>query len=200
MGFVPPDSTVAYNTMENLESLWNQAWKNGGYGRYHFQSEPDSPGGWAFPSLFVARAYVEMGEYEKVWRILEWLNSIPGSKSGAWFEFYGNRIAPPYPQVGIPPWTWAEMIILLVNHIIGIRPSEFGLRIRPKIISRINRIQGCFPFQGQKLRIEIQKKPGISSLDFHTKGKILEKSEEDILIAFPQKDIEVHIDVPESWR
>jgi cellobiose phosphorylase len=182
--------------MESLELLWNQAWENGGYGRYHFRSEPDSPGGWAFPSLFMARAYLEMGEYEKVWRVLEWLNSVPGSRSGSWFEFYGKRIAPPYPQVGIPPWTWAEMIILLVYHVLGIRPSEFGLWIRPKILPGIHTIRGSFPFRGKKLKIEIQKKPGLRSICFDTKENILEKSKEKILISFPKKDIEIHVDVP----
>jgi hypothetical protein len=196
LGFVLPDSTVALNTMESLELLWNQAWENGGYGRYHFRSEPDSPGGWAFPSLFMARAYLEMGEYEKVWRVLEWLNSVPGSRSGSWFEFYGKRIAPPYPQVGIPPWTWAEMIILLVYHVLGIRPSEFGLWIRPKILPGIHTIRGSFPFRGKKLKIEIQKKPGLGSICFDTKENILEKSKEKILISFPKKDIEIHVDVP----
>jgi len=61
--FVPPDSEVAKATLENLETLWNQRWKNGGYGRYHFASEADSHGAWPFPSLFMARAYVETGDY-----------------------------------------------------------------------------------------------------------------------------------------
>ena len=39
---------------------WNQAWTDGGYGRYHTSSEPDSPGPWPFASLFVARVMVTM--------------------------------------------------------------------------------------------------------------------------------------------
>ncbi len=37
-GFVPPDSEVAQATLENLEMLWNQRWKNGNHG-YHQWSQ-----------------------------------------------------------------------------------------------------------------------------------------------------------------
>ena len=104
-GFVPPDSDVAKATLENLEQLWNQRWEDGGYGRYHFASEADSHGPWPFPSLFIARAGIETGDHNKVWKILNWLNTIPGAISGSWFEMYGPRISPPYAQVGITPWT-----------------------------------------------------------------------------------------------
>jgi GH15 family glucan-1,4-alpha-glucosidase len=85
IGFVPADSVISRKTMTSLESLWNQAWQGGGYGRYHVSSEPDSPGPWPFPSLFVARAYAEMQEGNKVWDVLNWLNSIPGASAGTWF-------------------------------------------------------------------------------------------------------------------
>ena len=38
---------VARATLAGVESLWNQEWTGGGYGRYHVTSEPDSPGGLA---------------------------------------------------------------------------------------------------------------------------------------------------------
>ncbi|NIM16229.1 MAG: hypothetical protein GTO45_29845, partial [Candidatus Aminicenantes bacterium] len=79
LGFVPPDSPVAAATMDHLELLWNQQWTGGGYGRYHASSEPDSAGSWPFASLFIARASMEIGDYDNVWRILKWLNTIPGA-------------------------------------------------------------------------------------------------------------------------
>jgi GH15 family glucan-1,4-alpha-glucosidase len=108
MGFIPPDSPVASLTLDSVEKLWNQAWKDGGYGRYHVSSEPDPPGSWPFPSLFIARSYVETGNFEKMWRILQWLNKIPGALSGSWFEFYHSADSPYHrdsARSGSPPDT-----------------------------------------------------------------------------------------------
>ena len=44
-GCVDPASVDAARTLAGAERLWNQAWSNGGYGRYDVSSEPDSPGG-----------------------------------------------------------------------------------------------------------------------------------------------------------
>jgi hypothetical protein len=66
MEFIDPKSDLARRTLADIETLWNQRWEAGGYGRYHVTSEPDSPGPWPFPSMFVARAYLEAGDDEKV--------------------------------------------------------------------------------------------------------------------------------------
>jgi len=159
-GLVPADSYVAKNTMQSMEELWNQVWNTGGYGRYHYSSEPDSAGPWPFPSLFLARAYSEMKVEDKVQRILEWLDSIPGSLSGSWFEFYGDRISPPYPQKGIPPWTWAEMLQLLIYQILGIRIEEEYIVVNPKLIGNIKHIKTQLLIRNKHLNIEIMKEEG----------------------------------------
>lgn len=191
--FIPADSDLAKNTMDSIEILWNQAWEGGGYGRYHISSEPDSPGPWPFPSLFVARAYSEMQDGDKVWRILEWFNSLPGAMSGSWFEFYGERLAPPFPQVGIPPWTWAEMLILLVQHIIGVCPQFDHLRIQPKLLPGMNRIQASFPLRNTRLDLWIerraQKKPFVVS----SNSAVLESSETEAAIAYSEDKMKVKI-------
>ena len=38
----------ASHARSDLESLWNQGWSMGGYGRYHQGSEPDAAGPWPF--------------------------------------------------------------------------------------------------------------------------------------------------------
>ena len=103
-GLIEPESPIARATLSSVERLWNQAWTDGGYGRYDVSSEPDSPGAWPFASVFVARACVETGDSARVWRVLRWLARTAGAPSGAWFEFNGPRLAPPFPQVGIIPW------------------------------------------------------------------------------------------------
>ncbi len=117
-GIVDPASPVALKTLESMEELWNQRWDGGGYGRYHVTSEPDSPGPWPFPTMFIARAYLETGNDEKVWRALRWLQEAPGGKAGAWLEFYGDRPTPPLPPVGIVVWTWAEILMFFIHHLL----------------------------------------------------------------------------------
>lgn len=154
-GTVAPDSPVARRTFRQLEQLWNQAGNGGGYGRYHVTSEPDSPGGWPFASLFVARAAVEAGDDAKVWRVLRWLDTVPGAKSGAWFEFYGERIAPPLPQVGIVAWNWAELIVLYVQHILGVQPGEDGVRVRPRLLAGLAAADATFTIRGKRHRLHV---------------------------------------------
>jgi hypothetical protein len=155
-GLIPPRSDLARRTLKTVETLWNQGWQNGGYGRYHMSSEPDSPGGWPFASLFVARAAAEAGQDAKVWRVLRWLDAVPGAKAGTWFEFYGQRLAPPFPQVGIVVWNWAELVVLYVHHLLGVRPGVNGLVIRPHLPKGLKRAEAELHVRGRKLRLAIR--------------------------------------------
>ena len=196
MGFVSPQSDLAKATMKSLETLWNQDWDGGGYGRYHFSSEPDSPGPWPFPSLFVARAYAEMGNYDKVWRILNWLNTAPGSAAGSWFEFYGPRISPPYPQVGITPWTWAEMITLLVHHVLGIQVEADFIRFRPRLLPGLERVAGDLPIRDHRLHLDLKVDAEVRSPAFKTNTDILKSPECEIHLPYPERDIYVEAVIP----
>ena len=144
-GLVDPASPVAQATLDSVEMLWNQGWDGGGYGRYHVTSEPDSPGPWPFASLFVARANVEAGRSASVWRTLRWMRAVDGGLSGAWFEFYGPRCAPPFPQVGIVPWTWAELVLLFVHHVLGVRPGANGIYLRPRLPAGLQHVEATIP-------------------------------------------------------
>lgn len=191
LSMIDPTSRVAQGTLASMEELWNQAWDIGGYGRYHVSSEPDSPGPWPFASLFVARAYVEAGDSEKVWRVLHWLHSIPGGKSGAWFEFYGPRPSPPCPQVGIIPWTWAEMLLLLVQHLVGLRLGASGFSLRPRLLPGIDHIQGEFTLRGARLRVEIKRAEWPAQSSFRTDGHLLRSSPHEAVFAYPDGDVQV---------
>ncbi|MDH5467444.1 MAG: hypothetical protein OEY25_08500 [Candidatus Aminicenantes bacterium] len=194
--FVSPASPVASSTMASLEGLWNQGWKGGGYGRYHLSSEPDSPGPWPFPSLFIARAYLEAGDYKKVWRVLRWLETLPGARAGSWFEFYGPRLAPPFPQVGITPWTWAEMLILLVHHIIGIQPETTYLRIRPKLLPGIKRIKALFPLRKGRVNLEIRKASKGESPGFRSNGAVTQSSDKEACIGYSEAELWIEAVLP----
>jgi hypothetical protein len=155
--FIAPDSALARRTLDSVEPLWNQEWQTGGYGRYHVSSEPDSPGGWPFASIFVARAAVEAGVPERAWRVLRWLDAATGAAAGSWFEFYGPRSSPPYPQVGIIPWTWSEVLALLVGHVLGVRPEADGLRVTPRLLPGLDHASGRMRLGAGMLTVNVRR-------------------------------------------
>lgn len=157
LGLIPPRSALARRTLRTVEQLWNQAWKTGGYGRYHLGSEPDAPGAWPFASMFVARAAAEAGQDAKVWRVLRWLDTLSGARAGTWFEFYGPRLAPPYPQVGIVVWNWAELIVLYVHNLLGVRVGLDDLQITPHLPKGVRHAQADLRVRGRKLRLVIRQ-------------------------------------------
>jgi len=155
--FVDPGGRLALRTLASMETLWNQRWSGGGYGRYHVTSEPDSPGPWPFASLFVARAATEAGQPAKARRVLDWLGRVPGARAGSWFEFYGPRPVPPYPQVGIIPWTWAEMIMLGVHNLLGVRPGEDFVSLQPRLLPGQDRMEADLPLRGGRLELRVRR-------------------------------------------
>lgn len=163
-GFVAPGSQLARRTLASVEPLWNQEWEDGGYGRYNVSSEPDSPGGWPFASLFVARAAVECGVPDRAWRVLRWLDRTTGAPAGSWFEFYGPRSSPPYPQVGIIPWTWSEMLALLVEQILGVRAQADGLTVRPRLLPGLEHAAGRMRYGSGTLDVKVSREAGQAPL------------------------------------
>lgn len=191
LGLVDPRGELARNTLAALEELWNQRWTGGGYGRYHVNSEPDSPGPWPFASLFVARAYAEAGDDRRVWRVLEWLLSVPGAASGAWFEFYGDRPSPPLPSVGIIPWTWAEIVFLLVHHVAGVRPAPNHLLIRPHLLAGVSQMHLRLPVNGVNLDLTLERTVGESFAEVN--GRRVPLPPEGVRLPRPKEDVTVHI-------
>ena len=82
-----------------------------------------------------------------------------GSASGAWFEFNGPRLAPPFPQVGIIPWTWAELILLFVHHVLGVRPGADGIRVRPRLLPGMRGVDARIPVRDGWLSLELARRP-----------------------------------------
>ena len=193
LGFIDPKSGLAKNTLLELEKLWNMNWDFGGYSRYHISSEPDSPGPWPFASLFIAQAYFEAGDDQKVWRVLNWLNSLPGSQAGAWFEFYGRRQTPPCPPIGIIPWTWAEVLKFFIHHLLGIRPQWDTLSIRPRLLAEIEKIETIVRIRNIKLYLTIQKTAKTGRKGYSINNQFTARDGEEIRIKYPKDD--VHIEV-----
>lgn len=194
--FIPPRCRLAEGTLRRLETLWNQSWRGGGYGRYHISSEPDSPGPWPFPSLFIARAWLEANQSNRVWRVLHWLARAQGGRPGSWFEFYGHRPVPPYPQVGIVPWTWVEMILLTIHHLAGIRPEHASFRVRPRLLTGMAWHRSDVRLRGFRVVVETRPvRPG-GRPGFIVDGRHYPDCEEGLRLPYPNKDIRITARVP----
>ena len=192
-GFIDPTGELARDTLAHVEELWNQWWDGGGYGRYNASSEADSAGPWPFASLFVARAYTEAGDDDKVWRILRWLASKPGGIAGSWFEFDGPRIAPPYPQVGFTPWTWAELITLYVHHLLGVRPDNEGITIRPHLLRGLDHMDASLRVRGHRLELEVHRAQTESERGGCVGSQELKWQDEGVRLPLLESDVTVEV-------
>jgi hypothetical protein len=78
-------------------------------------------------------------------------------RAAAWFEFYGPRPVLPYPQVGIVPWTWAEIIFLVVHHMLGVRPAEDRLSLRPRLIPGVDRMDADLSLRAGRIELSVRR-------------------------------------------
>jgi hypothetical protein len=156
-GYVDPRGGIAKQTIAYMDRLWNQRWEFGGYARYNTDSEPDPPGPWPIATLMVARAALEAGDYDRVWRALKWVAEIHGGHSGAWFERYGPSITPPAPPVCVVGWAWAEIVLFMIHHMMGFRPDLDGITVQPKLLPGVNTMSTTFTIRGGRIEVGIQR-------------------------------------------
>jgi hypothetical protein len=155
--YVNPRGDIARKTLEWMDILWNQQWNFGGYSRYNTTSEPDPPAPWPIASLFMARAAVEMGDDDRAWRAIDWVGTIHGGKSGGWFERYGPSITPPAPPVSVVGWGWAEVVLLMVHHLMGFRPNLDGIVVRPRLIRGVDHLHTAFMIRGASVDVTVKR-------------------------------------------
>lgn len=157
---IDPGSALAASTLRWIEQLWNQRWEGGGYALYNISGSDNSPAPWPIMSVLVARAYAAARDDEKVWRVLRWLYSLPGGKSGSLFERYGQSITPPMPPVGVNGWVWYELIALCVHHMAGVRPGSRMLEIRPWLIDGVHRLTISLNVRGTRIDLLVRRSEG----------------------------------------
>ncbi len=195
-GFVPAQSAAALATLEHMEILWNQEWETGGYGRYNAESDADSPGAWPFASLFVARAYLEAENYEKTERILNWFSTLKEFNSGAYFELYGNRIAPPYAQNGIIPWCWAEIIQFTIINMFGFHAELNAIRIKPRLLPHLLGIKGSVRFRGHHIHYDFAFDPAINETQCTVNSQPMPFTDSGVRIPVCDRDVLVVVRLP----
>lgn len=191
LGIVDARGEVGRRTLDGMETLWNQRWTGGGYGRYHVTGEPDSPGPWPFASLFIARAWLEAGEAGKAMRVLRWMESVPGGRTGTWFEYYGPRPVPPLPPVAVIPWIWAEVVTLMVHHVVGVRPDPEGLTIRPRLLEGLDDVRAAVRVGGHPLHVRVRRGGGASGA--FVDGRQVEWREGEMRCPRPEREMQVEI-------
>ena len=193
LGLIDPKSPVSIKTLESMEQLWNQRWTTGGYARYNVTSEPDSPGSWPFPTMLILRAYFEAGNDEKVWRGLNWMLSAQGGKAGSWFECYADRPVPPLPPLGIVPWTWAEIVMFFIHHLVGLRPSKNEFTLRPRLLSSMNTVKTLLTLRGHTVDITIARTGRETGAKVN--GKQVPLVNGELKLPLPQKPLKIEINI-----
>lgn len=154
-GLVDARSDLSIRTLDELEKLWNARWSDGGYDRYHTSGQPDQPGPWPFATCFILRAQHEAGLYDRSRRSLEWLNTVQGGRTGAWFEEIPS-IRFTQTISGIVPWTSAEIALFVVRHCLGIRFDGDRLVIKPSLYPDSPPVKADLRFRKSRLTLEIK--------------------------------------------
>jgi len=153
-GLVNPRSDTARNTLDELEKLWNARWFGGGYERYHSSGQCDQPGPWTFASCFILRAQHEAGMFARSRRTLEWLHTVQGGRTGAWFEEI-PLVRSQAPTAGIIPWTSGEISLFCVRHWLGVHFEGDGLVIRPALYPRSPLVSADLRYRQGRLHLEL---------------------------------------------
>lgn len=156
---IPPDSPLAAGTLRYLDTIWNQRWEGGGFPRYNVTGEDNPPAPWPLASMLVARASAAAGQYDRMWRVLEWLDRTAG-RSGSWFERYAQSITPPMPPVGVVGWTWYEIINLCSQGIAGFRPEIDALTVKPRLPDRIDALSSTHTVRGAVVHVTVRRGAG----------------------------------------
>lgn len=154
LGVIEARSPVARRTLDCLEELWNTRWSDGGYDRYHTSGQPDQPGPWPFATTFILRAQHEAGQWERSRRSLEWLNTMAGGRTGAWFEEIPS-VRSVSKTSGLVCWTSGEVALFVVRHYLGVRFEGDQLVVRPALYPDSPPVSADLRFRRGRLQLEI---------------------------------------------
>jgi hypothetical protein len=152
LGLIAPRSAIASKTLDDLEPLWNARWSDGGYGRYNASSEPGTPGSWPLATCFVLRAQHDAGLYERSRRSLEWLNTVPGGGSGAWFEEIPSLSSH---DAALIPWVSGEITLFVIYHWLGVRFEGGRGILRPNLYPGGPSVTADLRFHKGRLHLEL---------------------------------------------
>jgi hypothetical protein len=152
LGLIAPRSSIALKTLDDLELLWNARWSDGGYGRYNASVEPGTPGAWPLATCFVLRAQHDAGLYERSRRSLEWLNTVQGGGTGAWFEEIPSLRSH---DGALIPWVSGEITLFVIYHWLGVRFEGGRVILRPNLYPGSPSVTANLRFRKGRLHLQI---------------------------------------------
>ncbi len=154
LGIIDPASSLARESLNQIEQLWNARWSDGGYDRYNSSTQLDQPGPWPFACCFVLKAQHDAGLYDRSRRTLEWMHSVQGAQSGCWYEEIPSTRSQE-PKAGLLPWTCGEVILFVVRHWLGVRFQGGRVAIRPNLYPGSAPVSADLRLKKGRLHLEI---------------------------------------------
>ena len=171
LGVLDPKSDLAKATLDEMESIWNERWFTGGYGRYATSSEVCQIGPWPVSTATIMRAQHDAGMLGRSRRSLEWL--AKAGPSGAYLEATPSLRDG---STGIVVWGTGEMTLFAVRHVLGARFDGHNLVLKPAPYPGTGTLKADLRYRSARLKLEI---PGPGPYKFaEVNGKRL-KPEKD---------------------
>ena len=97
-------------------------------------------------------------------RVLEWLDSVQGGRTGFWFEEI-PVLRSNTKFCGIIPWTSGEIALFTVRHVLGIRFEGSRVVIRPALYPQSPPVSADLRFRKGRLRLRIEGSGKIKRAD-----------------------------------
>ena len=154
MNIINPKSSLAINTLNELETLWNSRWSIGGYDRYNTSSQPDQPGPWSFATCFLLNAQQEAGLFKRSRRTLQRLADVQGGQTGAYFEEIPVIRSQEF-AAGLIPWSSAEIARFTVRHWLGIHFQNGQMIIKPNFYPGTKVVETNLRYRESHVHIKI---------------------------------------------
>ena len=93
--------------------------------------------------------------------------------------------------MAIVPWTWAELVTLVVHHLLGVRPAPQGLTVRPRLLDGMDAVSARLRLNGHELRLNIRRNAGEKAAFID--GRPAEFRDGALRAPRPQRDMEIEI-------
>jgi hypothetical protein len=112
--------------------------------------------------MFVARAALECGDYQRAERALAWIIE-EGGPTLTWFEhkryFAKKKGDPGWHARGIVPWpAYGEIPVFFVHHMLGFRPAQDKLVIRPRLFPEMRSVEARLRYRGGWVNLRITRR------------------------------------------
>ncbi len=177
-GLAAGSSAAARATLRRLEKLWNQdgLWKCGGYTRYNITSDPDQTSGpWPGVTIMVARAALAARQWSIWSRAMDWVYRC-AEPTWTLFEHYDYVAADKrnrrWYRGGIIPWlSFAEPSMLMVQDLLGFRPSPGGVAIQPILPPGVRYLKARVPYRGHSVEVVVRGR-GAACRSVRVDGKL----------------------------